>query len=92
MPVAERQQESRDNGWLLRQPFSTKFSTRTSRPRTGLQTRSLSVSLKSASGVAPGAQLVSLKVAGPDGATDVSVVIAALQWVVTHRAQYGSRS
>jgi serine protease AprX len=39
-------------------------------------------------GVAPGAQLVSVKVAGPDGATDVSVVIAALQWVVTHRAQY----
>jgi serine protease AprX len=40
-------------------------------------------------GVAPGAKLVSVKVAGPDGATDVSVVIAALQWVVTHRAQYG---
>ncbi len=40
-------------------------------------------------GVAPGAQLVSVKVAGPDGATDVSVVIAALQWVVTHQAQYG---
>jgi serine protease AprX len=40
-------------------------------------------------GVAPGAQLVSVKVAGPDGSTDVSVVIAALQWVVTHRAQYG---
>jgi serine protease AprX len=40
-------------------------------------------------GVAPGAKLVSLKVAGPDGSTDVSVVIAALQWVVTHRAQYG---
>jgi serine protease AprX len=40
-------------------------------------------------GVAPGARLVSVKVAGPDGATDVSVVIAALQWVVTHRAQYG---
>ena len=40
-------------------------------------------------GVAPGAQLVSVKVAGPDGATDVSVVIAALQWVVTHRAQFG---
>jgi serine protease AprX len=40
-------------------------------------------------GVAPGAQLVSVKVAGPDGATDVSVVIAGLQWVVTHRAQYG---
>jgi serine protease AprX len=40
-------------------------------------------------GVAPGARLVSVKVAGPDGATDVSVVIAAVQWVVTHRAQYG---
>jgi serine protease AprX len=40
-------------------------------------------------GVAPGANLVSVKVAGPDGSTDVSVVIAALQWVVTHRAEYG---
>lgn len=40
-------------------------------------------------GVAPGARLVSVKVAGPDGSTDVSVVIAALQWVVTHRAEYG---
>jgi serine protease AprX len=40
-------------------------------------------------GVAPGAKLVSLKVAGPDGSTDVSVVIAALHWVVSHRAQYG---
>jgi serine protease AprX len=40
-------------------------------------------------GVAPGANLVSLKVAGPDGSTDVSVVIAALQWVVVHRAEFG---
>ena len=32
---------------------------------------------------------MSLKVAGPDGSTDVSVVIAALQWVVVHRAEYG---
>jgi serine protease AprX len=40
-------------------------------------------------GVAPGARLVSVKVAGADGSTDVSVVIAALQWVVTHRAEYG---
>jgi serine protease AprX len=40
-------------------------------------------------GVAPGANLVSVKVAGPDGSTDVSVVIAALQWVVVHRAEYG---
>ena len=40
-------------------------------------------------GVAPGARLVSVKVAGPDGSTDVSVVIAALQWVVSHRQEYG---
>ena len=39
-------------------------------------------------GVAPGARLISLKVAGPDGSTDVSVVIAALHWVVSHRAQF----
>jgi serine protease AprX len=36
-------------------------------------------------GVAPDAELISIKVAGPDGATDVSVVLAALQWVVTNR-------
>ena len=42
-------------------------------------------------GVAPGARLVSVKVAGADGSTDVSVVIAAIQWVVTHRAEYGIR-
>jgi serine protease AprX len=42
-------------------------------------------------GVAPAAKLVSVKVAEADGSTDVSVVIAALQWVVTHRAQYGIR-
>ena len=42
-------------------------------------------------GVAPGANLISLKVAGLDGSTDVSVVIAALQWAVTHRAQYNIR-
>jgi serine protease AprX len=40
------------------------------------------------SGVAPGAGLVSIKVAGLDGSTDVSVVMAGLQWAVTHRAQY----
>jgi serine protease AprX len=39
-------------------------------------------------GVAPGAHLVSLKVAGYDGATDVSVIIAALQWVILHKAQF----
>ena len=42
-------------------------------------------------GVAPGAHLISIKVAGPDGSTDVSVVIAALQWIVTHRDLYNIR-
>jgi serine protease AprX len=42
-------------------------------------------------GVAPWVNLVSVKVAGWDGATDVSVVIAGLQWVVAHRDQYGIR-
>ena len=42
-------------------------------------------------GVAPGAELVSVKVAGADGSTDVSVVIAAIQWVVMHRGAYGIR-
>jgi serine protease AprX len=43
------------------------------------------------SGVAPDARLVSVKVAGADGSTDVSVVIAGLQWVVSHRGQYNIR-
>jgi serine protease AprX len=43
-------------------------------------------------GVAPGADLVSIKVAGLDGSTDVSVIIAGLQWAVSHREQYGIRA
>ena len=50
-----------------------------------------SASLGKWRGVAPGANLVSLKVAGENGATDVSVVIAAIQWVVTHKDAYGIR-
>lgn len=42
-------------------------------------------------GVAPGANLVSVKVAGADGSTDVSIVLAAIEWVVAHRSQYGIR-
>jgi serine protease AprX len=42
-------------------------------------------------GAAPRANLVSVKVAGADGSTDVSVVIAGLQWIVTHRSEYGIR-
>ena len=40
-------------------------------------------------GVAPDARLVSLKLASADGATDVSQVIAALDWVVEHRNDAG---
>ena len=42
-------------------------------------------------GVARNADLISIKVAGPDGATDVSVVLAALQWVVANKQRYGIR-
>ena len=42
-------------------------------------------------GVAPGAHLVSLKVATSDGAVDVTQVIAAIDWVVQHRAEHNIR-
>lgn len=42
-------------------------------------------------GVAPGSKIVSVKIAGRDGATDVTRVLAALQWVVTHKDAYGIR-
>jgi serine protease AprX len=40
-------------------------------------------------GVAPGAQLLNMKVAAGDGGADVSQVIAALDWVVEHRNDVG---
>ena len=40
-------------------------------------------------GIAPGARIVNMKVAAPDGAVDVSQVIAAIDWVVQHRATDG---
>jgi serine protease AprX len=40
-------------------------------------------------GVAPGAQLLNMKVAAGDGGADVSQVIAALDWVVEHRNDAG---
>jgi serine protease AprX len=40
-------------------------------------------------GAAPETGLVSLKVAGWDGATDVTSVIAALQWATSNRERYG---
>jgi len=40
-------------------------------------------------GVAPDAQLLALKLASTDGSTDVSQVIAALDWVAQHRSDNG---
>ena len=42
-------------------------------------------------GMAPRANLVSVKVAAPDGSTDVSVVIDGMQWIYANRAQYNIR-
>jgi serine protease AprX len=39
-------------------------------------------------GVAPGATVVSVKVAGRDGSTTISRVLAGIGWVVTHVDQY----
>lgn len=41
------------------------------------------------SGEAPGAKLVSIKVAGANGATSLSTVISGLQWAVDHKHTYG---
>jgi serine protease AprX len=41
------------------------------------------------SGEAPGARLVSIKVAGADGVTHLSTLILGLQWAVDHQAVYG---
>ena len=43
------------------------------------------------SGAAPRANLVSVKVAGADGSTDVSIVIAGMQWILTHKSDYHIR-
>jgi serine protease AprX len=42
-------------------------------------------------GVAPGANIISIKVAAYDGATDVSQVLAAIDWAVQHRSEYNIR-
>jgi serine protease AprX len=44
-----------------------------------------------ATGTAPQASVLSVKVAGADGAADVSTVLAAVQWVVSFRERYGVR-
>ena len=40
-------------------------------------------------GVAPGTRIVSIKIAGRDGSSDVSKVLAAIQWVVSFKDTYG---
>jgi serine protease AprX len=40
-------------------------------------------------GVAPEANIVSVKIAGRSGAADVSAVLAGIQWVVSFRDRYG---
>ena len=42
-------------------------------------------------GVAPGARLISVKVAGRDGTTSLSRILAALDWVVSHAQEYRIR-
>src|SRR3954466_11360419 len=42
-------------------------------------------------GVAPGAKLVSLKISGADGATDVTLVLEALEWLKDFAAAYNIR-
>lgn len=42
-------------------------------------------------GVAPGAKIVSIKIAGRDGSADVSKVLAAIQWAVSFKDVYGIR-
>ena len=41
------------------------------------------------SGEAPGANLVSIKVAGADGTTHLGTLISGLQWAVDHQGRYG---
>jgi len=50
---------------------------------------SLLTSPRSQLGVAPDAQLLAVKLATTDGSTDVSQVIAALDWVVQHKDDNG---
>ena len=40
-------------------------------------------------GIAPGAEIVSIKIAGRTGAADVTKVLAAIEWVVSFKDTYG---
>ena len=54
----------------------------------GLIAGSGAASAGSRAGVAPGAEIVSVKVGGADGSADVSKVLAAIQWVVSFADTY----
>ncbi|HWC13547.1 MAG TPA: S8 family peptidase [Actinomycetota bacterium] len=43
-------------------------------------------------GTAPDARIISVKAAGYDGSTDVSTILAGIQWVVSHKDTYGIRA
>ena len=43
------------------------------------------------SGSAPGANLVAIKASGFDGSTDISKILAGIQWTVAHKDLYGIR-
>jgi serine protease AprX len=43
------------------------------------------------SGTAPAAKIVSVTVAGFDGSTDISQILAGIQWIVSHKDTYGIR-
>ncbi len=55
------------------------------RDHTGHGTHLAGIAASDRVGVAPGSHVVSLKVAGRQGATDVNAVIAAIDWTVAHR-------
>ena len=44
-----------------------------------------------AGGIAPGANLINVRVLGPDGTGQTSDVIAGLEWVIANRAKYNIR-
>ncbi len=55
------------------------------RDHTGHGTHLAGIAAGDQVGVAPGSHVVSVKVAGRQGATDVNAVIAAIDWTVAHR-------
>jgi len=55
---------------------------------TGTGAYSGGVTTQYAGGIAPGAQLVNVRVLGDDGVGTTSNVIAGIDWVIAHKAQY----